>query len=1494
MAGKNPPAGIDRANWLSYFSFHWIQSLLFKGRTSIIIEDDLHELSKNDNVQRLTDLLLKEWTHEVERVQAKARAKGQKPKRPNMYRVLWRCYGLYFSISMVTGITESACKIGEAILLGYIIRFFDNGQPMSQGISYAVGLFIITIFHGTMHHHYYFPAMRVGFWTRISFISLMYRKCLALSTSSTISTGTIVNLISNDVQPIENAAPFCLFAIIGPLETIVVMYFLWREIGVASFAGLLTFALLVPLQTFFSRYFGVLRNKTVEARDERIRTLSDVFQGIELVKLCAWEVPLQAKVEMLRSIELKYIWRANMMRAANMGIYFFFQPLIALFVFVTFWLQGREMTADKVFVSLTLFNVIRLTMTSFFPKSIETIAEARISIRRITDFLLLPELHGLENPFATKTATATSGHENNDGKEKSSPSDPSVLVEMNNASFSWTIDTEEDGEKNEILEMSKEARRREAEEKLKKAKKTRLSDLPPGDSEQEIKHGAMEAPTVDDGDMVNNYQRKNILNNITMTLRRDELLAIVGPVGCGKSSFCMALLEEMPVAGGSMRVGKTALTERSAMAENNNNNNNNTRPRLSYSAQSPWIFAGSIRNNILFGSEYNKSRYDRVIQVCELTRDFSLFPQGDATIIGEKGVTLSGGQRARVSLARAVYKESDLYILDDPLSAVDPKVGRSLFQNCIKEFLKDKARVLVTHQLQYIQDCDNVLVLEQGEVTHQGRVDEVMRHDVVVETAVEGEDGASIKSVRRKAKFVDVLREFAKNAPQVPDDLEDQDSADKVVEVGGLLVHEDPARVVELAAVRSRDEEDVYDAVPLHRVRSRASTVKRTLSRMEEADEKMEDGDDIHQKQLTVEAVNEGDTSFRVYFDFFCLGSTPVLLFLVVATMLGAQASLVAGDFFLSKWSSQSYGEQQKSYYPMVFGFYCLSTVIVTLARSFLFFHSVAASARSIFHKMLDALLRTDIDFFHANPHGRVLNRFSKDMANTDELLPYTFFDSAQILLMLFGSIVVVCIVNPWVLIAIPFLLGAFYGLRAIYIKTARQVKRIDSTTRSPIYSHLSESLDGLSSVRAFSAGERFMQEMIRAQTDNSRAFFMYLGCARWLGFRLDFIAAVFVGITAIACVAVRDSQQAGLVGLAISYVLQLSSELQWAVRQSVEVAILMVSVERMMEYAAVPPEVSPRHVLGPDGQSVVPNNWPVNAKVSFQDMSLTYPRGDGPVLKGITLDFHAGEKIGVVGRTGAGKSSLIGALFRLVESRTSGNTTRGGIMIDGVDISQIGVHDLRERMAIIPQEPFLFRGSLRFNLDPLGLRTDQELWAALEAAELKRMVERLEGKLDAAVDDNGKNFSIGERQLLSLARAVLRRSKLIALDEATANVDLQSDRLIQRSVQQLFSDATVFTIAHRLNTVIGDYDRILVLDQGEVKEFDEPWVLLQKPEGPDAWLRRMVADTGAENEAALRKVAREEWERRQQAGSAAKPSFSQAQDQDSPVSATSSITACM
>ncbi|KAG0352124.1 hypothetical protein BG005_008389 [Podila minutissima] len=1224
---KHPPAAIANAGILSYLTFNWIQPMILNGRKNNIIPEQLQRLSENDRIQCLSDLMLQEWTREVESKKRSTPA-GQKPRRPNLYKVLLRCFGLYACVPCISGLLESACKISEAVLLGYVIRFFNKPeQTMAQGMGYAMGLFLVTCVHLTVHHHNFFHVLRIGTWISQSLISLMYRKCLTLSTSSSISTGAVVNLISNDLQPFQNLAPFGLYFVIGPLETIVVMYFLWQELGPASLAGLLALVLMMPVQAFFSRRFAAIRTHTVNSRDERIRTLSDIFSGIELVKLCAWEVPFQEKVMMLRSVELGHIWKANVLRAVNLSVYIFFQPIIALFAFLAYWLQDNALTPDKVFVSLTLFNILRVTVTSYLPKAIESAAEVRVSAKRITDFMLLPELRSIENEFEESKKTVgdeqdpvlLNGQGLQDSKQEyhAEAQESRTLLEMKNASFSWTVAMDEE---NEILELS--AKEQEAA--------TSMDAIP------------MTSTT--------NSPKKAILTNLSVSIGSKDLVAIVGPVGCGKSSFCMALLQEMPLVSGSFEL--TKLSGRSVT--------------MSYSAQSPWIFAGSIRSNILFGSKFDQDRYNKVIRACELTRDLTLLPQGDATLIGEKGVTLSGGQRARVSLARAVYRDSDLYILDDPLSAVDPKVGRALFENCVKGLLKDKARVLVTHQLQYIKDCETVIVLEQGQVTHMGPVDDVMAEQVEVTQHVQ--DGDSVKSIHMRAQFVDVLREFAKKAPEATE--------------------EDVATIAEQESVTAAAADgDV------------AGADKEDHKQLED------DGASIMEKNLTTEEIAEGETSFKAYIDFFRIGSSWPKLIFTLCTLAGGQAIIVAGQFFLTSWSSQDAVEQERTYYPLSFGLYCLGTVVLTIVWSVMFFTVVTASSRSLFRAMLDALMRTSIDFFHANPHGRVLNRFSKDMANCDELLPYVFYDTIQVALVLIGSVVTVCIVNPWIIIAIPFILLSFGALRSLYMASSRQVKRIESLERSPIYSHLSETLAGLISVRAFRKREEFMEEHLKTQEDHGRAFFTYLAMARWLGYRLDVVSAVFLGITSVACVAARDSQQAARAGLAMSSVISLSGDLQWAIR--------------------------------------------MKAKVTFEDMSLTYPRGDVPVLKNISLDFLPGEKIGIVGRTGAGKSSLIGALFRLVETTTGTPSHHGGITSDGIDILHIGMSDLREKMANIPQRPFLFRGTLRINLDPVGQHQDADIWAALEASELKRMACGLDGGLDAVVDDEDRNFSIGERLLV-------------------------------------------------------------------------------------------------------------------------------------------------
>ncbi|ORX94321.1 P-loop containing nucleoside triphosphate hydrolase protein [Basidiobolus meristosporus CBS 931.73] len=1214
-----------------------------------------------------------------------------------------------------------------------------------------------TFVHAVIHHHYFFPALRTGLHMRMSLIALMYRKCMSLSMSSSISTGAIINLISNDVQPFENASCFATWAIIGPIQAVVIIVLLYREIGVSVFAGLCAFVFLLPLQTYFAKRFSRMREETVMYRDERIRSLSDVLSGIDLVKLSSWEDPLSERISELREKELKYIGKANNMRAFNMASYFFFQSVISLFTFVTYWATGNPLRPDKVFVSLTLFNVIRLTMTSFFPQALATSAEAHVSAKRIKEFLLLPELKPLEpiqealNKISKEISSTSVDkidlEKNNEKANLESFVRSDSILEMNDAAFNWAIGN------NPSAINPKE-----------------FSDIMDEDKAKEADHC--------------------VVQNLSFKLGHNELLAVVGPVGSGKTSLCMAILKELHLDRGTMNVS-TKLDGKPI--------------QIAYAAQSPWLFAGTVKENILFGAKFDPARFRKVVQVCQLERDFLILSNGEETLIGERGVTLSGGQKARVALARAVYQKADLYILDDPLSAVDPHVGFKMFDECIRGFLKDKAVILATHQLQYVKDCNSVLVLESGIPTYSGP-----SRDILSATSPQPAQEATTEQLVRKT-FIDVLREYYQSdgtsiTTEVAENNEENDHLSKRSSISSLV----------------QEGDTVVDA------------------QAKEYDPKA--------NQLVAEDRNMGGTSLRTYVEFFKVGSSNFYLYLVIFSLFVGQGFSVAADFFLSKWTGYDDQKQEKQENAGIFAALAVLTVIFASVRALLFFKALHNSSKGIFKVMLNAVLNTDINFFQTQPQGRILNRFSKDQANCDELLPWNFFDAVQCFFMLLGSIVVVCIVNPWIIISLPFLGFVFYTLRRFYMLTSRQVKQIESTTRSPVYSLLSETLDGLATIRAFGAQERFFDMFIDAENENCRAFFMYLCSARWLGFRLDILAATFLTITAFASVGARDTQSAGLVGLSLSYVLQLMGQLQWAVRQSIEVEITFVSVERMLSYTKLLPE-------GPRVTDVrPPKDWPQNAEVEFKEMSLTYPGSDKAVLQDINLKIRRHEKIGVVGRTGAGKSSLLTALFRLIEASPS-----GCIVIDGIPISDLGLHDLRKAISIIPQEPFLFKGTLRFNLDPFNEHDDQSVWKALELAELKDTVCKLPSGLDTPVTENGKNFSIGQRQLLSLTRAILRNTKLLVMDEATANVDLQSDRFIQRSIHTCFEHATVLTIAHRLNTVIGDYDRILVLDQGKVMEFDEPWVLLQNENG---WLSGMVRSTGPESERELRSVARKQWER--------------------------------
>ncbi|KAF6083621.1 ATP binding cassette subfamily C member 4 [Phyllostomus discolor] len=870
------------------------------------------------------------------------------------------------------------------------------------------------------------------------------------------------------------------------------------------------------------------------------------------------------------------------------------------------------------------------------------------------------------------------------------------------------------------------------------------------------------------------------LQGLSFTVRPGELLAVVGPVGAGKSSLLSAVLGELPPRQGVVTV----------------------HGRVAYVSQQPWVFSGTVRSNILFGKKFEKERYERVIKACALKKDLELLEDGDLTVIGDRGATLSGGQKARVNLARAVYQDADVYLLDDPLSAVDAEVGRHLFQLCICQTLHEKITILVTHQLQYLKAASQILILKEGKMVQKGTYTEFLRSGV---------------------DFGSLLKKENEEAEQ--------------------------ASTSESPSLR-------------HRTFSESSVWSQQSSRpslKDGAPESQSVENENVQATVPEESRSEGKIGLKAYRNYFTAGANWFILIILVLMNIAAQATYVLQDWWLSYWANQQSAlnttvngngnvteKLDLHWYLGIYSGLTVATVTFGFARSLLVFYVLVHSSQTLHNKMFESILKAPVLFFDRNPIGRILNRFSKDIGHMDDLLPLTYLDFIQTFLQMIAVVSVAVAVIPWVAIPLVVLGILFFFLRGYFLQTSRDIKRLESTTRSPVFSHLSSSLQGLWTIRACKTEERF-QELFDAHQDlHSEAWFLFLTTSRWFAVRLDAICAIFVTVVAFGSLILSKTLDAGQVGLALSYALSLMGMFQWCVRQSAEVENMMISVERVMEYTDLEKEAPWESPKRP------PPAWPHEGVIVFDNVNFTYSL-DGPlVLKHLTALIKAREKIGIVGRTGAGKSSLISALFRLSEPE-------GRIWIDKILTTEIGLHDLRKKMSIIPQEPVLFTGTMRKNLDPFNEHTDEELWNALKEVQLKEAIEELPGKMDTELAESGSNFSVGQRQLVCLARAILRKNRILIIDEATANVDLRTDELIQKKIREKFAQCTVLTIAHRLNTII-DSDKIMVLDSGRLKEYDEPYVLLQNTE---SLFYKMVQQLGKAEAAALTETAKQVYFRR-------------------------------
>lgn len=1314
------------------FDRRWLSPFLRLGFTRPLEASDLGALHPSDNAEDLADKL----QHLLDE---------QPAERPMVAR-LYRALIVHEPIMIIAGIGKLLGDmlgfIGPISLAGIVdfvaIKMRGNGAQdevwgivgyqMEKGYWWLLALFWSGILQNLCLHQHHAFAIRAGVHIRSALSVLAYRKAMRMSAQakSAFGAGFVQNLASTDANTVNMVYWFIHYSWAAPLQLCICMAMLYAQLGPSAFVALGVLIALVPVQGMIASMTSRYMKATMTFSDSRVKLINEIVTGIRIIKFMAWESPFSKRVQDARSGELNQKRKAAVVNAINSTVLDAGPLAVALLSFLSYGYTSTEpLTATRAFTALSLFNILRLPLM-VFPSLISTIASADVSVNRLAKFF--------DSPDMVDYRTFSDDQQAKEASDVGAA--PAAAIELKNATLAW--------------------------------------DAPVAAVSTKGVKPASESATSPDSIAVT-VAEQFLLRNVNLAIPTGKLTTIVGAVGSGKSSILSAVLGEM-----NLNAGQVVL-RRSPGAESANSVPGSA--SIAYCAQSPWILNASIKDNILFGSQFDEKRFERAIDVCALTADLAILPAGVGTEIGERGVNLSGGQKARVALARAVYSTCPIVLLDDVLSAVDAHVARHIFTHAICGEMKGRTIVLVSHQLQFVPGSDLVVVMDKGSVLQTGSYGELIRAAVPAASAA-----VSLAAMMQQRGAIDSTL---------------ADSASGVVAAAAVSAVV-PSPVI---ATTGRNTPGSADAAA-----AKASEPGGQSSPVAAAPAAGDKG-----KLMTDEDRLRGSVPVTIYWSYLRSFGAVILLWLV-ATLLASNTGRVGTDWWLGVWSTDELNETV-GYYVGIHAAITAATSLLVFAHMLCWAFGGVHAALLLHNSMFDRVLRSPTSFFDTTPVGRILNRFSADISTVDKDLPASFNSFVNLFARIGASIVVQAVILPWTLIAVAPVALLYYGAQQFYRHSSRELKRLDAVSKSPVYAHLSESLSGLPVIRAFNGEARFIASMHAKVDANVKVYWRGHLINRWLGLRLDWIGSLLVGSTGLVAVLTAGQINPGLIGLALSYSLALTGNLNWLVRSSTETETYLASVERIEHYAGLPVE-RPAVI-----ESNRPNAiWPSQGGISVRELTVRYRPDLPPVLSAVTFDVQPGHKVGICGRTGSGKSSLMLSLFRILEAES------GSISIDDVDTATIGLDDLRSRLATIPQEPILFSGPLRYNLDPLNAYTDNDIWLALERVQLSSVVRSM-GGLDAAVTEGGDNLSVGQRQLLCMARALLKKAKVLVLDEATASVDVQTDSLIQSMIRTVFVDATVLVIAHRIDTIL-DCDRVLVLDGGRVAEYGHPKDLMAREEG--------------------------------------------------------------
>ncbi|XP_046571958.1 LOW QUALITY PROTEIN: multidrug resistance-associated protein 1-like [Haliotis rubra] len=1280
-----------------------------------------------------------------------------------LIKVLFRTYGSELLVSHLLRFCADLVQFLFPLLLKRLIWYVEHRKSETDWKGYAIvaSFFIVSMFQSILLSQCVFVAFNIGLKIKTALVTAVYRKALTMNNECRrqYTTGAIVNMMSVDCARVCEVTGNLWVLWSAPFMLSLGLYFLYQTIGVAIFAGIAVMLVLAPINFKLSTHLRKLHNKRLSIKDQRLKFMNEVLTGIKVLKLYAWERSFRDKITVIRNMEVRIL-----------------QKLAILNSFNTFCFQGGPDSGQS---SSYIVGAGAVTLTSFVTYvmlSDNHYLDSETAFVSLSLFTLIRQpMNSLPNCVSMVVQAFVSikrlsnylTGEDLDPNSVTPDTEAGVTLSIRNGSFTW--------------------------------------------------NRSLQVPT---------------LNNINVDVRRGQLVAVVGSVGAGKS-----LLTVVQMKWGS----------------------------VAYVPQQAWIQHMTLRGNLLFGRRYKEKQYWNVISACALEPDLDLLPGGDDTEIGEKGINLSGGQKQRVSLARAVYSNKDIYLLDDPLSAVDSHVGKHIFSQVIghQGILKNKTRILVTHGVHWLPMVDVIVVMDKGEITEVGSYEELLGHDgpfaqflktyLLQETdAQDDEKLDQIKTgmLERVESLASIpqLSPLSKSPVHLTSELSQstRSISTDINRLSGSSSHLNKA-VID-ATLDTFEHKQIDGQAPVTNLKcSQHSTVMAVRDCLvdkednedddsedrgtEDEDEDSEDMDEDprsaeEHRLVQDEKSEQGRVQCSVIRTYFrALGVTGGLI--IIVCFLLFRATGVFSNVWLSIWTDEprlknltlwantSDVTSLSYYYLSVYSAATFSQAVLIFFFVAATFTQMVRAAATLHENLLDNVLRQPMAFFETTPTGRIMNRFTRDVGTIDSQMARILRQWLNNVSRLITIIAIISYSTPLFLTVVVPILVLYVVIQRMYIPTSRQLRRNDSTSRSPIFQHFSETISGATSIRAYGMGKRFIGQFLRRVNKNNVFHYAAVSANRWLKLRLEFLGNVVI-LSAVFFAVVTPGMSGGMVGLSVMYAVQVTAALNMLVQVTTQLETNIVSVERIVEYTNLPTE----------GAWIVtdhrpPPEWPEEGQVELDKLQVRYRPELDVVLKGISARITSGQKVGVVGRTGAGKSSLTLALFRILEAE------EGSISIDGQDIADVGLHDLRSRLTILPQEPVLFSGSLRMNLDPSDAHSDDEVWQALEQAHLKAYVTSLSAGLQHECEEGGQNLSVGQRQLVCLARSLLRRTKVLILDEATAAVDMETDDLIQSTIRTAFSDCTVITIAHRLNTIL-DYDRILVLSAGQILEFESPDKLLE------------------------------------------------------------------